>query len=192
MRKIFKYLIFSLLLLTTTFTLFSCQSTNVDKDDDKIEDNNNSGNGDKDDPTEENPDSNTDDYPTTIYNSNITNYGKVGYEATYLGTVERKLPDISNEGLLKYPEYGVKFTGPEEEKQAILAESDYLIASNNTYNKMDKDGNIVTSWKPFENLFDYKGKEIGRNKLKDAKQNWMRLNLEFYPTGYNKVDALYE
>ena len=150
MRKIFKYLIFSLLLLTTTFTLFSCQSTNVDKDDDKIEDNNNSGNGDKDDPTEENPDSNTDDYPTTIYNSNITNYGKVGYEATYLGTVERKLPDISNEGLLKYPEYGVKFTGPEEEKQAILAESDYLIASNNTYNKMDKDGNLYLNDKKLD------------------------------------------
>lgn len=62
----------------------------------------------------------------------------------------------------------------------------------NLSSKMDKDGNIVTSWEPFENLFDYKGKEIGRNKLKDAKQNWMRLNLEFYPTGYKKVDALYE
>lgn len=55
--------------------------------------------------------------------------------------------------------------------------------SLNLSNKMDKEGNITTSWKPFEALFGIEG-------LKDAKQNWMRLNTKFEPTGYEKVDAL--
>lgn len=55
--------------------------------------------------------------------------------------------------------------------------------SLNLSNKMDKDGNITTSWKPFEALFGFDG-------LKDAKQNWMRLNTKFEPTGHEKVDAL--
>lgn len=56
----------------------------------------------------------------------------------------------------------------------------------------DKDGNIVTRWKPFETLFDYEGKEQGKDKLKGAKQNWMRLNTKFEPTGFEKVNALFE
>lgn len=55
--------------------------------------------------------------------------------------------------------------------------------SLNLSNKMDKEGNITTSWKPFEALF-------GIDRLKDAKQNWMRLNTKFEPTGFEKVDAL--
>ena len=58
--------------------------------------------------------------------------------------------------------------------------------------KTDKDGNIVTFWKPFEALFQYKGKDEGKSKLKIAKQNWIRLNTRFEPTGYEKVDALFE
>lgn len=50
--------------------------------------------------------------------------------------------------------------------------------------KLDKDGNLTTNWKIFENLFDVKD-------LKDAKQNWMRLNTKFEPTGVEKVDALF-
>lgn len=65
---------------------------------------------------------------------------------------------------------------------AYLAEkaSAYLSLSS----KHDKDGNLTTAWKPFENLFNMKG-------LKGAKQNWMRLNTKFEPTGYKKVDALF-
>lgn len=59
-------------------------------------------------------------------------------------------------------------------------------------NKMDGNGEIQTSWKPFETLFEYDGKVKGKNKLKDAKQNWMRVNTQFKPTGYKKVDALFE
>lgn len=50
--------------------------------------------------------------------------------------------------------------------------------------KLDKDGNLTTNWKIFENLFDVKD-------LKDAKQNWMRLNIKFEPKGVEKVDALF-
>ncbi|MBR1593200.1 MAG: hypothetical protein IJ659_00305 [Alloprevotella sp.] len=50
--------------------------------------------------------------------------------------------------------------------------------------RLDKDGNKTTAWKPFETLFNEKG-------LKGAKQNWMRLNTKFEPTGFEKVDALF-
>lgn len=51
-------------------------------------------------------------------------------------------------------------------------------------NKLDKDGNNTTAWKPFEALFR-------EQDLKGAKQNWMRLNTKFEPTGFEKVDALF-
>ena len=50
--------------------------------------------------------------------------------------------------------------------------------------RLDKDGNITTSWKPLESLFNEQG-------LKGAKQNWMRLNTKFEPTGLKKVDACF-
>lgn len=50
--------------------------------------------------------------------------------------------------------------------------------------KLDKDGNKTTTWKPFETLF-------GEKDLKGAKQNWMRLNTKFEPTGFEKVDDLF-
>ena len=50
-------------------------------------------------------------------------------------------------------------------------------------NKVDKDGNITTAWKPFEEIFDEKD-------IKGAKQNWMRLNTKFEPKGFEKVDSL--
>ena len=49
--------------------------------------------------------------------------------------------------------------------------------------KQDKDGKLTTDWKTFETLFNVNG-------LKTAKQNWMRLNTRFEPTGFEKVDAL--
>lgn len=55
----------------------------------------------------------------------------------------------------------------------------------NLTTKLDKDGNKTTSWKPFENLFKVQ-------ELKTAKQNWMRLNTKFEPTGFEKVDALFK
>ena len=46
----------------------------------------------------------------------------------------------------------------------------------------DKD-NIATSWKPFEALF-------GVKNLKEAKQNWLRLNTMFTPNRYEEIDKL--
>lgn len=54
----------------------------------------------------------------------------------------------------------------------------------NLTTKLDKDGNKTTDWKTFETLFEQK-------VLKGAKQNWMRLNIKFEPTGFEKVDALF-
>ena len=54
----------------------------------------------------------------------------------------------------------------------------------NLTTKLDKDGNKTTDWKTFETLFEQKG-------LKGAKQNWMRINTKFKPTGFEKVDVLF-
>ena len=50
-------------------------------------------------------------------------------------------------------------------------------------NRIDKDGNNTIDWKTFETIFNVTG-------LKTAKQNWMRLNTRFEPTGFERVDAL--
>ena len=79
----------------------------------------------------------------------------------------------------KTPE-GLKWKGT---KVLCAYFADRASHSLNLSNKMDKEGNITTSWKTFEALF-------GIDRLKDAKQNWMRLNTKFEPTGFEKVDAL--
>lgn len=56
----------------------------------------------------------------------------------------------------------------------------------NLSNTMDKEGNITTSWKPFEILFGFK-----KGSLKTAKQNWMRLNTKFEPTGFEGVAKIF-
>lgn len=50
--------------------------------------------------------------------------------------------------------------------------------------RLNNKGEKMTSWKPFENMFGIKG-------LKDAKQDWLKTNTKFTPTGYEKVDALF-
>lgn len=79
-----------------------------------------------------------------------------------------------------------------ETKQLLAYFADKMSHYLNLTNKMGNDGKIQTSWKPFETLFEYEGKERGKNKLKGAKQNWMRINTQFEPTGYEKIDALFE
>lgn len=51
-------------------------------------------------------------------------------------------------------------------------------------NMLNRDGKKTTAWKPFEKLF-------GETGLSSAKSNWMRVNTEFEPTGFEKVDALF-
>lgn len=71
-----------------------------------------------------------------------------------------------------------------ETKQLLAYFAERMSKKFNLTNGIDKDGNIKTSWKPFETLF-------GEKDLKGAKQNWMRLNTKFEPTQYEKIDALF-
>lgn len=76
---------------------------------------------------------------------------------------------------------GLKWKGT---KQLLAYFAEIISRKFELSKKLDKDGNLTTNWKIFENLFDVKD-------LKDAKQNWMRLNTKFEPTGFEKVDALF-
>ena len=84
-----------------------------------------------------------DGYPAEIFRAGVYNPVKTEYVAEYLGTTERKIPEVSNGGLERYPEYGVTLSGAtEDEKNAIIAENDQLRASSTTYDAMDADGNL--------------------------------------------------
>lgn len=50
-------------------------------------------------------------------------------------------------------------------------------------NKVDKEGRITVSWKPFEELF-------GENNLRSAKNDWMKANTRFTPNGYEQIDSI--
>ena len=66
-----------------------------------------------------------------------------GQSFKLLGTIKRQNPEISNEGCLRYPVYGTSIENiTQEEKIALINESDYLKSSSTTYDKMDKDGNL--------------------------------------------------
>lgn len=95
-------------------------------------------------------------YPSTIFNNPYANTSKVGMSAEYLGTVERKLPEISNEGLVKYPVYGSTLSATTEEKQAILNENSKLTASSSTYDSMDEEGNLYLNGNKIDDLKLYK------------------------------------
>lgn len=69
-------------------------------------------------------------------------------------------------------------------KQLLAYFAERISKSFSLSSKYDKDGNITTDWKTFETFFNVKD-------LKSAKQNWMRLNTKFEPTGFEKVDALF-
>lgn len=95
-------------------------------------------------------------YPSTIFNNPYASTSKVGMSAEYLGTVERKLPEISNEGLVKYPVYGSTLSTTTEEKQAILNENSKLTASSSTYDSMDEEGNLYLNGNKIDDLKLYK------------------------------------
>lgn len=87
-------------------------------------------------------------WPETIFDPGMANTGKVGMAAEYLGTVARRLPEVSDGGLGKYPVYGVTLSTTAEEKAAILAENNALVASADTYDSMDADGNLYLAGEP--------------------------------------------
>ena len=69
-------------------------------------------------------------------------------------------------------------------KQLLAYFADRMSSKYKLSSKLDKDGNTTIDWKTFERLFGVKG-------LQMAKQNWMRLNTRFEPTGFEEVDALF-
>lgn len=89
------------------------------------------------------PDDTDDGYPKDIYTAAYPTVSKVGISMEVLGTVKRQLPEVSDEGLGRYPVYGQTLaSATAEEKQAILSEDSYLRASSSTYDSMDGEGNL--------------------------------------------------
>ena len=82
--------------------------------------------------------------------------------------------------LITYSPEGLKWNGT---KQLLAYFATKVNEKFRLTTRLDKDGNETTAWKPFEALFK-------EQELKGAKQNWMRLNTKFEPTGFDKVDAL--
>lgn len=67
---------------------------------------------------------------------------KIGQSFKLLSTVDRTIPIESDEGNI-YPTYGTSISNITEDlKKALIAESNYLKASDSTYNKMDEFGNL--------------------------------------------------
>lgn len=84
----------------------------------------------------------------------------VGYYAEYLGNVRRNIPrTTSNEGLeTGYPKYGYTLKLTTEQKDAMIAEANYLATTDTAnaggsgkaypYNSMDKDGKLYYNGEP--------------------------------------------
>ena len=95
---------------------------------------------------------------------------------------KRLLDRLCKAGFAKIEDGGYRWIGT---KVLCAYFADRASHSLNLSNTMDKEGNITTSWKPFEALFGIDG-------LKVAKQNWMRLNTKFEPTGFEAIAKLFE
>jgi hypothetical protein len=95
---------------------------------------------------------------------------------------KRLLDRLCKAGFAKIENWGYRWIGT---KYLCAYFADRASHSLNLSNTMDKEGNIATSWKPFEALFGIDG-------LKGAKQNWMRLNTKFEPTGFEAIAKLFE
>lgn len=79
-----------------------------------------------------------DDLP--VFSSGMDNTSEVWYEGEIVASADRRLPEVSDGGLPRYPEYGKTFSASSDEKQAIINENNSLVASSSTYDSMDADG----------------------------------------------------
>lgn len=87
--------------------------------------------------------------PSRPFESGIYNLSKVGYCAQYLGSFPRTLPQVSDGGLGRYPRYGVTLENSSvEEREAIIAENNLLVAGADTYDSMDMYGNLFLNGSP--------------------------------------------
>ena len=55
----------------------------------------------------------------------------------------------------------------------------------NQSNKIDNTGNKAVCWKNKEKMF-------GVCNLREAKQNWLRLNTRFEPTGFENINKIFD
>lgn len=89
--------------------------------------------------------STSDDSPSSEWKSQSLSISdtKIGQSFEILGNVKRKLPEVSNEGLSRYPSYGTNLPNiTSDEKVALISESNYLRSSSTTYDEMDSNGNL--------------------------------------------------
>jgi uncharacterized membrane protein len=98
------------------------------------------------------------------YKNTYPSATKVGYDAEYLGTVERNIPkETKDEGLVAngtitaYPTYGTNMSYTTEQKNAILEESKLLCSTTpqdvsgtfkGIYDQMDENGYLYVNGEP--------------------------------------------
>ena len=108
-------------------------------------------------------------------------------------TIEKVWPkELDNEAFKKIIERGIEAKLIEastsgfkwnETKELLAYFAECISKRFGLSKKVYGKDNIATSWKPFEALF-------GVNNLKEAKQNWLRLNTMFTPNRYEEIDKL--
>lgn len=133
-------------------------------------------------------------YPTELFDAGIYNPTKVGYSAEYLGTTDRRLPEVLDGGLERYPQYGVTLSNATaEEKSAILSENASLCASASTYDGMDADGNLYLNGAATGNKLYKHSASVGLYEgdvSDDEPAIIKRITMQARPTG-NHLTGLY-
>lgn len=78
-----------------------------------------------------------------LFSNPYHNEAHINQTIKILGNVARKLPEVKNEGLNRYPTYGEELKDiTDKEKDDLLTEDAHLRCSDATYNSMDQDGNL--------------------------------------------------
>ena len=120
------------------------------------------------------------------YEEYLSGYDSLAHGGVYyeiLGEVNRNLPTVSDGGLTTYPIYNqVKMTDFDA-KQAVYDENLSIMASDTTYNSMDKDGNLYLNGTATGNkLFKHSASiglfgnsELNDRSLSDVKNNEMAV-----------------
>ena len=131
-------------------------------------------------------------YPTELFDAGIYNPTKVGYSAEYLGTTDRRLPEVLDGGLERYPQYGVTLSNATaEEKSAILSENASLCASASTYDGTD--GNLYLNGAATGNKLYKHSASVGLYEgdvSDDEPAIIKRITMQARPTG-NHLTGLY-
>lgn len=155
-------------------------------------------------------------YPRQVFAQSFSNLKKVGYETEILATYDRTPPtEMKDEGLVSngtisaYPTYahtpaGVLGGGADQvaKRNAIIAENWALCSINtrvgsdgyprNTYNRMDKDGNLFLNDVPYVKngnemkLYKHTGAQGMYLGEIDPKEKAVVKKLTFAPRGYTR------